>query len=273
MGTNLAQHVREDHQAWLQSQKRIVEELVLALRSAGDDDKARLKQAIDKAVHHTRRYYEFQTTDFLHNQAVESECANRAFMWLGKARPSMEFQLLYALMGHKVEEELEQLLRQAVAVDDGKATSLAALSALQLTQLNDLHTETLKEEDRIDFEIAKLQQTLAEVIYPKGLPLPSTNKILTAHEVATASSTHAADSGIALHGNLQNLVREKLDAMRELSSQADRLRLKTFDQLVGVLKSPYQKAQYLLAAAKLHIALRVACISFGTTRVCVGSQN
>ncbi|MCO5548150.1 hypothetical protein L7F22_001608 [Adiantum nelumboides] len=244
---------------WAQAQEDIIAELGRALRaerqgSSKNAPQSALAQTVQRAVQHYHDYY--RLTEIQRNQNSVSWCPpvsalKAAFMWMGSLqRPSTAFQLLYTLMGHQIEAELEELLEMGNA-EDGRPASLAALSASQLSELDSLQISTVKEEDRIEREWAKLQQNLADepLLLCGGL---------TRDPVAVSARSAAGTSNQG-SGSVQSstcILRRKLIALQNLCEQADALQKSTLDQVLEVLHTPYQKGQYLLASAKLQVALR-----------------
>ncbi|MCO5593568.1 hypothetical protein L7F22_047582 [Adiantum nelumboides] len=236
---------------WAQEQEEIIEELGRALRAERQgllETDRTVVQAVARAVQHYQDYYRLTRIHQNKNVGVWPTVSGveKAFMWMGSLqRPSTAFQLLYALMGHQIEAELEELLELENS-EDGRLASLAALSAQQLTDLDNLQKSTMKEEDRIERESAKMQQTLADK--PLLFSGQSTRD-------AALSSSDAAGSGSAQISSSFGL-RHKVTALQDLCMQADALHKSTVDRVLEVLHTPYQKGEYLLASAKLQVALR-----------------
>ncbi|MCO5591940.1 hypothetical protein L7F22_045933 [Adiantum nelumboides] len=231
---------------WAQEQEAIIEELGRALRDERqgllENDRS-LVQAVARAVQHYQDFY--RLTRIQQNQNVGAwptvSGVEKAFMWMGSLqRPSTAFQLLYALMGHQIEAELEELLELENA-EDWRPASLAALSAQQLNDLDNLQKSTMKEEDRIERELAKMQQNLAD-------------KPLLFSGQSTTDATASSSSGSAQSSSF--VLRHKATAVQDLCLQADALHKSTVHSVLEVLHTPYQKGEYLLASAKLQAALR-----------------
>ncbi|KAI5055990.1 hypothetical protein GOP47_0029511 [Adiantum capillus-veneris] len=248
-GSGVQDVLEAEYAQWLEGQERIIVELGRALRAEGQgssQDDETLAQAVHRAV---QRYHDFTGTAAVAQRqrnlvawpAVSA--VERVFMWMGSLqRPSTAFQLLYALMGHQIQTELEQLLELENA-DDGRPASLASLSALQLSQLNKLQTSTVEEEDRIERETAKWQQSLADQPFKFS------------GEFTRAPTLPSWDEGSSTTQD-NSVLGQKVAALQELRVQADALRQSTFDKVLELLHTAYQKAQFLLAFAKLQVALR-----------------
>ncbi|KAI5075220.1 hypothetical protein GOP47_0009296 [Adiantum capillus-veneris] len=252
-GSGVQDVLEAEYAQWLEGQERILVELGRALRAEGQgssEDDETLAQAVHRAVQH---YHDFTGTEAVAQRqrnlvawpAVSA--VERVFMWMGSLqRPSTAFQLLYALMGHQIQAELEQLLELENA-DDGRPASLASLSALQLSQLNKLQTSTVEEEDRIERETAKWQQSLADQPFKFSGEFRRAPALPSCDEGSSSSSSTTQDNSV---------LGQKVAALQELRVQADALRQSTFDKVLELLHTVYQKAQFLLAFAKLQVALR-----------------
>ncbi|MCO5577206.1 hypothetical protein L7F22_031030 [Adiantum nelumboides] len=251
-GSDVRDVMQEEYAQWVQGQEEIVQELGQTLRRVTEgqgisEDDQRVVQAVRRAVQHHHEFYRVTGTAAFQRRynlvawpAVSA--SEKVFMWMGSLqRPSTAFQLLYALMGHQIEAELEELLELSNA-EDGRPASLASLSAHQLSLLNDLQTSTVREEDHIERETAKLQQSLAD--QPLG-------------DLTRAPLTSRSGGGSSAMITQENpALSQKLAALQELCVQADALRESTLDRVLELLHTPYQKAQFLLASAKLQVALR-----------------
>ncbi|KAI5082451.1 hypothetical protein GOP47_0002194 [Adiantum capillus-veneris] len=251
-GSGVQDVLEAEYAQWLEEQERIIDELGRALRAESQtlsEDDDTLSQAVHRAVQH---YHDFTKTaasaqrqrNFVAWPAVSA--VERVFMWMGSLqRPSTAFQLLYALMGHQIQAELEALLELGTA-NDVRPASLASLSALQLSQLNDLQTSTIKEEDRIERETAKCQQRLTDQPFNFSGEFTRAPALRSADEGGSSSSMTQEKSVLV----------QKIAALQELHMQADALRQSAFDKLLELLHTSYQKGQFLLASSKLQVALR-----------------
>lgn len=215
-------------------------ELLQALDS--DMKEHELLQVVQKVSRHYEDYYAAKESASHHNilEIVTPPWRSpleKAFMWLGGWRPSMAFQLVYALAGQQTEAELAEFLE---GVD---TPTFASLSSNQLCQTSEMQTSTNKQEESLGHEMAMLQQSFAD------------EPLLT---LAQADSMVQGGNGTpqSPHGDeIDNIMKEKLTTLQEISIQADTLRLTTLKKTLDVLDS-FQKAQYLVAAAKLQIAVR-----------------
>ncbi|MCO5548147.1 hypothetical protein L7F22_001605 [Adiantum nelumboides] len=246
-----------EYAQWVHQQEEIIEELGRALQSERGQgpsslDDQTLSRAVQRAVQHSHRFYRLTRIQRNYNLGAWAGVSTvvKALMWMGSLqRPSTAVQLLYALMGHQIEAELEELLELGDADQDGRPSSLAALSAQQLSELDRLQASTVNEEDRIERETAKLQQSLADE------PLLSRGEVMW----APASSMYDAvtnDGSSSTTADSRSALKQKLEALQDLCVQADALQSSTLERVLEVLHTTYQKGQYLLASAKLQVALR-----------------
>lgn len=228
-------HVRYDdfYNSWTQKQEDLMKQLKDALDSDIKEDD--LQKLISTVEDHYDLYYDMKDDaaqqDIL--QVVTPPWKSpleRAFLWFGGWRPSMAFQLLYALAGRQIEVELAEVLE---GID---TPTLASLSASQLSQISELQSSTCKEEEIIGDSMALLQQSIADE------PLLSLSQ-------ADGIQRQSADE------DLKKAVKEKLIKLEESSIQADALRRRTLKKVLNILTT-LQRAQYLVAAAQLQIALR-----------------
>ncbi|MCO5548148.1 hypothetical protein L7F22_001606 [Adiantum nelumboides] len=237
--------VKEEYAQWNNRQEEIIQELGRGLRAAesqgrsSEDDRMQLARAVDRAIQqcqNPRTRLEPEHSSLVSRWGLSA--AERAFMWMGSVqRPSTAFQLLYALMGHHIQAELEELLDLGNA-EDGRPSSLASLSAQQLNDLHNLQTRTVHEEDRIELEMTKVQQSVA------GPTLPRSD----------AGHSRASEEGSSMTQE-NSALSQRVVALQELCVQADALRQSTLERVLELLHTPYHKAQFLLAFAKLQFAL------------------
>ncbi|MCO5577248.1 hypothetical protein L7F22_031075 [Adiantum nelumboides] len=132
-----------EYAQWVQQQEEIIGQLGRALQSergqgrSSEDDKT-LSQAVQRAVQHFHGFYRLTGIQRNYDLGAWAGVSTvvKALMWMGSLqRPSTAVQLLYALMGHQTDAELEGLLELRDA-QDGRASSLATLSAQQLSELD-----------------------------------------------------------------------------------------------------------------------------------------
>lgn len=260
------------------------------LQEALDSDmkQPELLQEVKKIVGHHEEYYKAKQRASHQNilQTVTPSWRSpleKAFLWLGGWRPSLAFQLVYALAGQQIEAELAELL-------DGVDTpTFASLSSMQLCQVSELQTATNKEEESLSNEMAVLQQSFAD---QPLLSLAQAHHIAQAHHTVQAQRGHkgipfhdedeemhggetsgngGGDSGSGSGGgngdhderassddndhNVDSALHNKLKSLEEIAVQADVLRMSTLKKVLEILDT-FQKAQYLAAAGKLQMGLR-----------------
>ncbi|MCO5609016.1 hypothetical protein L7F22_063236 [Adiantum nelumboides] len=257
------------YSSWTRTQGALLKELEEAVGS--DMKEIDLFQQVKKLSEHYETYYKAKEMashqDIL--QTVTPDWRSpleKAFLWLGGWRPSLAFQLVYALAGQQIEAELAEFLN---GVD---TPTFASLTSSQLSQISELQTATNKQEENLSNEMAVLQQSFSD---QPLLSLAQAHCLVQAEEGKNGSQTSSSDEDDAAHGGddhiggggdnggsdgdnddgLGNAVQEKLVSLQEIATQADALRLTTLKKVLDVLDT-YQKAQYLIAAGKLQVALR-----------------
>ncbi|XP_047962517.1 protein DELAY OF GERMINATION 1-like isoform X2 [Salvia hispanica] len=212
--------------SWMAQQQQDLDELVAANSSpaAAEEDLARLR---DKCVAHFAEYAERRAAMAGQNPPCFLSppwCSafENAFMWVGGCRPSLFIRLIY----HACGSELDAFLRGE------RKGNLAELTARQLEMINALHCKTVKEEDKFDTRIASLQEEIADE------PLATMAKQSVgewSEDVERAMVAHEA-------------------AMAEVLLAADRLRMETLEEVMGIL-TPLQAVDLLVEAKKLHISM------------------
>ncbi|EFJ13997.1 hypothetical protein SELMODRAFT_181239 [Selaginella moellendorffii] len=215
---------------WSNTQLQQLEELERALNS--NMSESEIKALVDKAKMHYDYYYGAKDNAAKQNVLQVMTPAwktplETAFMWTGGWRPTMVFQLAYALAGQLVEAELSDLLS---GVD---SPSLASLSARQLEKINEMQVKVQKQEDDISHRMAVLQQGMADQ------PFVGITQTLAASE----------------DDKMEAAVDSKLKDLESLLEEADNLRRETLHNMLDTL-TPVQAAQYLVAAAQLQVAFR-----------------
>lgn len=267
---------------WTQKQEALLKDLQEAVES--DMKEPELSDEVNKVTEHYETYYKAKESachqDIL--QTVTPDWRSpleKAFLWLGGWRPSLAFQLVYALAGQQIEAELAEFL-------DGVDTpTFASLTSSQLSQISEMQTATNKQEENLGNEMAVLQQSFAD---QPLLSLAQAHRMVQAEEGRNGTHSSSSQEGEPAHegggeddsdsssskkdsiseggdssscgdddngDGLDNAMQEKLASLESIATQADILRLTTLQKVLGVLDT-FQKAQYLIAAGKLQVALR-----------------
>ncbi|MCO5603180.1 hypothetical protein L7F22_057327 [Adiantum nelumboides] len=237
------------YSSWTRTQGALLKELEEAVES--DMKEVDLVQEVKKVSEHYETYYKAKEMashqDIL--QTVTPDWRSpleKAFLWLGGWRPSLAFQLVYALAGQQIEAELADFL-------DGVDTpTFASLTSSQLSQISELQTATNKQEENLSNEMAVLQQSFAD---EPLLSLAQAHRLVQAEEGKNGSQTSSSHEDVAAHGGddhssgsskkesgggdiggdnggndgdnddgLDNAVQEKLASLQEIATQADALR-------------------------------------------------
>lgn len=254
--------------SWVNTQEELVKNLQEALES--DMRQPELLKEVKKVTEHYRIYYKAKQ-NASHQDVLQTVTApwrsplEKAFLWLGGWRPSLAFQLVYALAGQQIEAELAEFLE---GVD---TPTFASLTSLQLSQVSELQTATNKLEENLSNDMAMLQQSFAD---QPLLSLAQAHHMVQLQEGGGGTgsplddgplhgdgdSSNGSDDGD--HGsdgdeqdNMDSAMQDKLTSLQEIAMQADSLRITTLQKVLDILDT-YQKAQYLISAGKLQIALR-----------------
>lgn len=253
------------YSSWVNTQ----EELLKILQEALDSDirEPELFQEVKKVAEHYENYYAAKQSAS-HQDVLQTVTASwrspleKAFLWLGGWRPSLAFQLVYALAGQQIEAELAEFLE---GVD---TPTFASLTSLQLSQVSELQTATNKLEENLSNDMAMLQQSFAD---QPLLTLAQVHHMVQSQEGRNdlGSSHEDDDDGDSSNGadesdrgrdgdeqdSMDSAMQDKLKSLQEIALQADSLRLTTLQKVLDILNI-YQKAQYLISAGKLQVALR-----------------
>lgn len=249
------------YSSWVNTQEELLKNLQEALDS--DMREPELFQEVKKVAEHYENYYDAKQSAS-HQDVLQTVTASwrspleKAFLWLGGWRPSLAFQLVYALAGQQIEAELADFLE---GVD---TPTFASLTPLQLSQVSELQTATNKLEENLSNDMAMLQQSFAD---QPLLTLAQVHHMVQSQEGSAHedddndgdSSNGADESDRGSDGDEQDsmgsAMQDKLKSLQEIALQADSLRLTTLQKVLDILNT-YQKAQYLISAGKLQVALR-----------------
>lgn len=153
---------------WLILQQRTLEKLKFAVKFQPDSthlnnesSTRNLRKLVRRVMTQYEKYYQAKSESAKHNilQMITPKwlsCLEGAFLWIGGWRPSMAFQLLYSVSGLQLESRLSELL-------DGLRTGdLGDLSLSQLNKVNELQSQTIKEERELTENFAAQQETVAD---------------------------------------------------------------------------------------------------------------
>lgn len=233
-----------EYAEWIKGQQEAVQELGVALQLGGE---AQVEEIVERASQRYQRYFRASRSSFRRSFSLNSSPLisplEQAFMWFGGMRPSLSFQLIYGLAGHQIQAELEELPEEVG--DDSGPASFASISALQLGQLSELQTLTMEEEDTVERRMAQVQESAAD--HRPLLQFLGTG--------ASSSSAHLDEGTQTSRSSMEIHLRRKITVLEEICMQADLLRLSTFYRVSDILHNPHLKLHYLLAIAKLQVAL------------------
>jgi hypothetical protein len=177
----------------------------------------------------------------------------RAFSWIGGFRPSVMFLLIYSQIGVQTSQSLTALL------EGQEASSLASLTSSQLTALSTSQEQTIRFEEQLSSQLAETQTTMpAQPLPPGAVP---TN--LSRQDSGTGSSGSTADSEEVANPDpdarrrtaLTDDATRRLQGLKRLLQEADRLRRETLRQVVSIL-NPIQALQFYKGLGELMQAQR-----------------
>ncbi|PON77026.1 TGA transcription factor [Parasponia andersonii] len=214
---------------WMRLQEQTLSELLRALNPSQPETELTL--LIQKGVEQFQHYVDQRSQ--LANADVAGFFAptwctawENSLLWIAGCRPSSFIRLVYALSGLELEEFL--------LAGGGSPVRLGELSARQLVQVDELQTRTVKEEEKLSAKLAGLQEDVADQ------PIAAIVKGLS--RVGETC------------GELDRALDEHEQALVAALVEADKLRLNTLKELVGILK-PLQAADFLAMSKKLHLCI------------------
>ncbi|PON87301.1 TGA transcription factor [Trema orientale] len=219
---------------WMRLQEQSLSELLQALNPSQPNGNE-LTQLIQKGVEQFQHYVDQRSQ--LANADVAGFFAptwctawENSLLWIGGCRPSSFIRLVYVLCGLDLESKLEEFL----GAGGGPPGRLGELSARQLVQVDGLQRRTVKEEEKLTDKLAALQEDVADQ------PIAA-----IARGLSRVGETC---------GELDRALDEHEQAMLAALLEADKLRLNTLKELVGIL-TPLQAADFLAMSKKLHLCV------------------
>eukprot|EP00897_Mesotaenium_endlicherianum_P000682 jgi/Mesen1/10614/ME000088S10108 len=249
---------REFYKDWLREEAEQIGVMKTTLESPDIDQplEERLKELLEARLRHCQEYNNAvdraSKDDILGTMAAPwQNKLEAALFWLGGWRPTMAFQLAYALAGQHAEAELTNLL-QGVDVQ-----TMAGLSARQLSSISRLQEETYRTEQALNGRLATLQMSMAD----QPLVDLARAELSGNHNGASASSSdggseHGESASSTGPGSaMEEAVNNKLSELQELLVEANAVRMRTLRHMMDIL-NPVQGAQYIIAAAELRMAIR-----------------
>ncbi|XP_009623095.1 protein ZW2-like [Nicotiana tomentosiformis] len=210
-------------EGWLIRQEQYLEELLVAQDTFDEEtEEGVIRDLISRVLAHYQEYYEEKSrmshrNVFLVFSPTWFTPLERTFLWITGFKPGLAFTLV--------------------------TDSVNDLSGNQVQRINRLRYETKIEEKSLTDELAKIQESVAapplmELARRIGMQLLYTDGI-----------------NIEITDGDENIETLK-SAMENVVTDADRLRTRTAERVVGVL-SPLQSLRFLTAAAQLQLRLRM----------------
>ncbi|KAJ7957071.1 Transcription factor TGA5 [Quillaja saponaria] len=202
------------------------------------------KQLINQVIEHYEHYYKTKSRCVKQDvlamlSPTWTTSLEDAFLWIGGWRPSMAFHLLYSKSGLEFEVRFNEIIHGLHSFD------LADLSLNQITKLDELQTKTIREEREITEKMAKQQETVADS------SMVELSHLMT--EMIRDAGTGRNDSN-GFEDRVDSTLAPKEDELEKILLRADDLRLRTLKSILNIL-NPLQAAQFLIAAAELHLRL------------------
>ncbi|OMO76220.1 hypothetical protein CCACVL1_15833 [Corchorus capsularis] len=145
-----------------------------------------------------------------------------SMMWIAGCRPSIFIRLTYALCGSEVELQLPEIILHGL-IPRG---NLAQISANHIERINVLQMKTIKAEGKLSNELASLQENMADH------PIAIIAKMMSRVDEPSGEIDRALD--------------EHDISMVDIMQKADKLRLSTIKELLGIL-TPVQGVDILAA--------------------------
>ncbi|XP_021734855.1 protein DOG1-like 1 [Chenopodium quinoa] len=230
-------------ETWLLEQQQDLEELMSAAKAYTESTQSsneltqNLRGLVAKVMCHYESYYRVKSESAKQNVFCMLTPAWRsllehAFLWVTGCRPSKTFHLLYTIGGLHVEYKLRELLNGSLKIAD-----FGGLSPSQLTRVNELQMNTIKEERELTEKLASFQETVADS---------------SMVELSRKSKTRERVVSESIKKRVKLTLEPKDDMLAEIFGKANDLRMKTLTKVVEIL-SPIQAVDFLIAAAELHL--------------------
>ncbi|KAI4304418.1 hypothetical protein MLD38_039932 [Melastoma candidum] len=235
-------HDQERHlrcfREWTALQQDDLAELLDSLALDNDNHPQSLhERLIEKNIRHFREYMENRlrlAKDDVSAFFAPAWCASleNSMMWIAGCRPSLFIRLVYVLCGSEVNENLSAFLEGGEGI--GVLGNLADLSSRQLSGINQLQANTIKEEEKLSNKLASLQEEMAD------------------HPIATIArrTTQIADS----NGEVEHALDKHEKLMLRIMEVADKLRMDTLKEMIEIL-TPAQAVEFIAAGKKLHLCV------------------
>lgn len=143
------------YQNWVAQQHLDLDELLQALNNYPTDPDY-LQLISKKIIDHFQNYCTARAQLAKHDAPSFlapswGSTFENSFLWIGGCRPTLIIRLVYALCGSQLNAHLAEFLE---GVRHG---NLGELSSSQVKHIDDLHTKTVKDEDKLTSRLATLQ--------------------------------------------------------------------------------------------------------------------
>ncbi|KAK1418107.1 hypothetical protein QVD17_27246 [Tagetes erecta] len=219
---------------WVAQQRLDLDELLQALNNYPTDPDY-LQLISKKVIDHFENYYTARAQLAKHDapsflSPSWGTTFENSFLWIGGCRPTLIIRLVYSLCGSQLNAHLVEFLE---GVRHG---NLGEISSSQLKHIDDLHTKTIKDEDKLTSRLATLQESIVdEPLMVLAGQFNEPGEWRQGEVVEKAMDTHALD-------------------LYKIMMEADKLRLETLKDMIHVL-TPLQAVEFLVASKKLHLSL------------------
>ncbi|XP_038883466.1 protein DELAY OF GERMINATION 1-like [Benincasa hispida] len=154
-----------------------------------------------------------------------------SLLWIAGCRPSVFIRLAYSLTGHDLETRLMEFLQGMKSMEE----LAGELSPKQMEQLDSLQRRTIKEEERLTSELARVQEEMVDQTV-----------------VGIAMKTIKEKGGSE---ELERALEKQDGELLRLIQQADRLRIRTLNEVTEIFR-PLQAVWFLAISKKLHLSVR-----------------
>lgn len=234
----------ECFQEWMKAQEESQRELLEALHAAENrvnsnsnipkETERELTKLVDKSIEQFEDYIDRRTQ--LAKKDVSAFfapiwCTARetSLLWIGGCRPSVFTRLAFSVTGLDLEKRVLEFLKRMKSVEE-----LVDLSPEQMEKLDDLRMRTIKEEERVTSEHARVQEEIAE---------PTVVEMIANRSVKEPNE------------ELERALEKQDGEMVRIIEEADKLRMRTLNEITEILR-PLQAVRFLALGKKLHLCVR-----------------
>lgn len=247
---------QEFYEKWKKKQSQQLQELITASEQVSSSSSApangtvsaNLSALVKSVVEHYEEYYKAKSkwaekNILLFLSPPWTSSLEDALLWVGGWRPSMAIHLLYSKSGLQFEAKFGELIQGILLTKH----DLGDLSPSQLSRVDELHRETVFEEQQITEKMAKQQEKAADG-----------NMVELSHLVSEAMREEGKGIGsrdrVAEENRVESTLSPKEEGFKKILEKADNLRVRTLKSIIEIL-SPMQAVHFFIAAAELHLRL------------------